>query len=112
MPTPPLRAAAECAATVQGVASSNHPPTDGVVSRNTRFIAWKVGFGFGFAVGLERAGVIDAAQRQQSIQPIQPLSEALGGPIPALPPPGPTARALPEYGQLVEDDVACTAALL
>jgi hypothetical protein len=113
MPTPSPQASAQCESVVDAQANSTtqHQP-DPSISRKARLIAWKVGSGFGVAVGLERAGAIDAAQRQESIHAIQPLSQALGVPTPVPPPAGPTTGALPEYGQLVEDDTSCTVALL
>jgi hypothetical protein len=109
MPTPSHEAVATCAARVQ-----NSTATSSTVAtpQQARLVAWKMGTGFGFAVALERAGAIDAAKRQEAVNEIGPLGQMLLVPTPIPPPSGPSAGALPEYGQLVEDDEACTSAFL
>jgi hypothetical protein len=109
MPTPSGEAVATCAAHVQ---NSTAISSTAFTPQQARLVAWKMGTGFGFAVALERAGAIDAAKRQEAVNEISPLSQVLLVPIPIPPPSGPSAGAIPEYGQFIEDDQACTSAFL
>jgi hypothetical protein len=109
MPTPSREAAATCATRVQNSMSVSSTT---VTPQQARLVAWKMGTGFGFAIALDRAGAIDAVKRQEAVNEIAPLSQLLLVPTPIPPPSGPSAGALPEYGQLIEDDAACTSAFL
>lgn len=111
MPTPSPEAAVKCATELQASAKSDQSQLETEMKRQVRFMAWRMGYGFGFAVGLERAGAINQTQRKESLDAIEPMSQALRVPAP-LPPFGSASMALPEYGQLIEDDSACTAAFL
>jgi hypothetical protein len=109
MPTPSREAVATCAAHVQ---NSTGASSTAVTSQQARLVAWEMGTGFGFAVALERAGAIDGAKRQEAVNEIAPLAQVLNAPTPIPPPSGPSAGAIPEYGQFIEDDQACTSAFL
>lgn len=111
MPTPSPEAAAKCATALQASAKSDQGQLETEMKRQVHFMAWRMGYEFGFAVGLERAGFRNQTQRKESLDAIEPMSQALRVPAP-LPPFGSASTALPEYGQLIEDDSACTAAFL
>lgn len=54
--------------------------------RQARFIAWKMGYAFGFAVGLGQAGAIDEAQRKDSLSAMDPMSQGSVCRLPHLQP--------------------------
>lgn len=112
LPTPSAEAVAKCAAVVAAPDDGRRPVLEAETFRQHRFMAWKMGFGFGFAVGLERAGAIDQAQLNASLDAIMPLGQALHVPTPVLPASGSAAGAIADFGQRVEDDTACTAVFL
>jgi hypothetical protein len=112
MPRPSADAAARCAALAKTSADAERAALDDEGWRQARFIAWKMGYGFGYAVGLGDAGAIEEAQRGESLKALGPMSQALRVPAPSAPPFARLATAIPDYGQLVEDDQSCTAAFL
>lgn len=103
---------AACTARLQASGEPDTPTKDSGSIRQARLIAWKMGYGFGFTVGLGEAGALTESQRTESLSTIEPISQALHIPAPVPPPFGPSVTALPDYGQLVEDDPSCTAAVL
>lgn len=112
MPRASAEAAAKCAAAVRTSTGSEQQALDAESLRQARFIAWKMGYAFGFAVGLGQAGAIDEAQRKKSLTALDPMSQALGVPEPSPPAFARSVTAIPDYGQLVEDDPSCTVAFL
>jgi hypothetical protein len=112
MPRASAEAAAKCAAEIRASTESEQQALDDESVRQARAIAWKLGYSFGFAVGLGQAGAIDEAQRKESLKVLPPMSQALGVPAPVPPALASSVTGLPEYGQLIEDDVPCTASFL
>jgi hypothetical protein len=112
MPRASAEAAAKCTAAVRASAGSEQQVLEGESLRQARFIAWKMGYAFGFAIGLGQAGAIDEAQRKESLNALDPMSQSLGVPVPSPPALISSVTGLPEYGQLIEDDWSCTATFL
>ncbi len=112
MPRASAEAAAKCAAEIRASAGSEQQALDAQSLRQATFMAWKLGYSFGFAVGLGQAGAIDEAQRKDSLNVVAPMSQTLGVPAPVPPASVSSVTGLPEYGQLIEDDVSCTASFL
>lgn len=112
MPRASAEAAAKCAAEIRASTGFEQQALDNESLRQARAIAWKLGYSFGFAVGLGQAGAIDEAQRKESLKVLPPMSQALGVPAPVPPALASSVTGLPEYGQLIEDDVPCTASFL
>ena len=71
-----------------------------------------VGRGLGFAVALGDAGMIDEARRVELLNGTAAITQALRVPAPRAPPLARSVTAIPDYGQLIEDDTSCTAAFL
>lgn len=112
MPRASPEAAAKCAAAMQSSSDSPRRKPDGDAHRQVRATAWKMGYGFGFAVALGDAGMIDEARREESLNGIAAISQALHVPAPSAPPFARSVTAIPDYGQSIEDDASCTAAFL
>ncbi len=109
MPRASAEAVAKCAAAIQ---PSEQQALDVEALRQVRFIAWKMGYGFGSTIALGQAGAIDGGQRETSLDLIKPMSESLRVPVPSPPALVRSVTALPDYGQSIEDDASCTAAIL
>ena len=112
MPKASPEAAAKCAASVQTSTGTEQQAMDANRWRQARLVAWKMGYGLGFAVALGDAGAVDEAQRKESLNGIEPISQTLGVPAPSAPPFARSVTAIPDYGQWIENDASCTAAFL
>jgi hypothetical protein len=112
MPRASPKAAEKCAAEVHTLNESPRRKPDADALRQDRVTAWKMGYGFGFAVALGDAGMIDEARREELLNGIATISQALHVPAPTAPPLARSITAIPDYGQLIEDDTSCTAAFL
>jgi hypothetical protein len=112
MPRASPEAAEKCAAAMQFSNESPRRKPDADAHRQVMVTAWKMGYGFGFAVALGDAGMIDEARREELLNGIAAISQALHVPVPSAAPFARSVTAIPDYGQSIEDDASCTAAFL
>ncbi|GKS59431.1 hypothetical protein YTPLAS18_29580 [Nitrospira sp.] len=112
MPRASPEVVAKCAAAVRAAIESEQVDFDRRELQLAKLAAWKMGYGFGLAVGLGQAGALDVVQRNESLRVIEPMVQALRVPAPLPPALATSVTGLPEYGQSIEDDATCTALFL
>ena len=112
MPRVSPEAVAKCAAAVRASLGAEQVELDRRELQLAKLAAWKMGYGFGFSVGLGQAGALDEARRKEALRVIEPMIQVLRVPAPLPPALVTSVTGLPEYGQSIEDDVACTALFL
>jgi hypothetical protein len=109
MPTASPEALAECVAAPQARPSTTGASQNPAARQQARFNTWEMGYRFGYAVGLAHAGLTEQSQWAELLARVASTGEALRVPSPSAPPFGPSATALLDFAQWVEDDRSCTA---
>jgi hypothetical protein len=112
MPRASSEAKGKCAAAMQASTGSPRQQLDTDSLRRIKVMTWKMGYGFGFAVALGDAEMIDQARRDELLNGIAAISQGLHVPSPSAPPLVRSVTAIPDYGQWIEDDPSCTATFL